>query len=319
MPRLSDNLREEAAAWFSVQRRGPMSLDERARFDEWRADRQNQAALDAMHQLWGETSALKTLDVRALHPPRERMRHVGQAVAAVLALAVAGAAFWSMSGGDVLAQRAQTDIGEQRTATFSDGSVVTLNVVTRIDYRMAPDRRQVWMKDGEAIFFVHKDPDRPFLVHAGPSEIRAVGTAFNVRRRDGVTEVAVLNGIVSVTTSRRPGAAPQVVRLVAGQKLLVEDDTRQAAPAVKTAAPQTIAEWRLRTVTYEDATLADVVKDVNRFYPRKLEVEDPALANRRVTLRLQVEDRQQTLETLGALLGARLRDRGETDALVADS
>ncbi|MET0271363.1 MAG: FecR domain-containing protein, partial [Phenylobacterium sp.] len=253
-----------------------------------------------------------------LRPPRWRARHVGQAVAAVLALAVAGAAVWNLSGGQAATTSARTDVGEQRTAALPDGSVVTLNVVTQIDYRIAADRRQVWIRDGEAMFFVHKDAERPFLVHAGSTDIRAIGTAFNVRRRDGATEVAVLDGIVSVTTSR-PGAVAQSVRLVAGQKLRLQDGAGPAPPTVQLAAPQTIAEWRLRTVTYEDATLADVVRDVNRFYPRQLAVEDPELARRRVTLRLQVEDRQQTLDTLGALVGAELRERGGTDLLVAAS
>jgi ferric-dicitrate binding protein FerR (iron transport regulator) len=46
-------------------------------------------------------------------------------------------------------------------------------------------------------------------------------------------------------------------------------------------------------------------------------VDEPDLAARRVTLRLQVEDRERTLKTLGALLGARV-ERGPQADLLAE-
>ena len=36
--RLSTDRREAAAAWFAAQRRAVMSVEERAAFDDWRAD-----------------------------------------------------------------------------------------------------------------------------------------------------------------------------------------------------------------------------------------------------------------------------------------
>lgn len=59
--KLSVERREAAAAWFAVQRRAVMSIEEREAFDGWRVDPQNLAALNAMHELWGEMAALKAV------------------------------------------------------------------------------------------------------------------------------------------------------------------------------------------------------------------------------------------------------------------
>lgn len=70
-------------------------------------------------------------------------------------------------------------------------------------------------------------------------------------------------------------------------------------------------------MSYEDASLAEVVEDLNRFFARPVRVDDPALAARRVTLRLQVDERENTLRTLSALLGLRVARGDQADRLTA--
>jgi transmembrane sensor len=53
-------------------------------------------------------------------------------------------------------------------------------------------------RSGEAHFFVEKDPQRPFVVNAAGIDVRAVGTAFNVRIDPAAVEVLVTEGRVRV-------------------------------------------------------------------------------------------------------------------------
>lgn len=306
--RLDDRIRNEAAAWFSALRRGLMSLEEREAFDAWRADPTNQAALNHMHELWGEVSAIKELGVTAPSPKSRAARIAGPVSAVLLAVTIGMGAAWWLGRPD----QVRTGVGEQRTATLEDGSVVALNVVTRIRYEMEPDVRAVSLPEGEAVFFVRKDPARPFLVTAGGYEIRAVGTAFNVRHRDGVVAVAVSEGVVAVRALTGPDAGREIARLPAGQQLRLGD----GAPASAPVAVESVAQWRVRVIDYEDASVAAVVADLNRFFERPVQVDDAALAGRRVTLRLQIEDRERTLRNLGEMLGADLRAQGAADLLI---
>jgi transmembrane sensor len=292
-----------------------MSIEERARFDAWRVDPRNQAALDSMHQLWGEVRGLK--ESGALLRPKARRGPSRALAAAVAAVAIGVGGFFMIEGG-MIARSASTGVGEQRAAALPDGSVVDLNVVTRISYQVSARRREVKLQDGEALFFVHKDTAHPFLVRVGDYEVRAVGTAFNVRRRDGVVQVSVLNGVVSVKALSGASSGREVARLGAGQKLSLAE-AGPARPLVQAEPVQTIAEWRLRTVTYDDAPVSEVVADLNRFFPRPLAVAGDGLGRRRVTLRLQVEDRQRTVQTLSALLGARVQAGEDADVISAAS
>ena len=311
--RISADRREAAAAWFAAQRRAVMSIEERAAFDAWRADPENLAALNAMHELWGEMSVLKGARIPLESSVAQGRRFaLGAAVAACLALS---GLFVSWATQPLaFAETARTRVGEQRSETLPDGSVVNLNVATRIEYKMHSRSRDVRLREGQALFVVQKDASRPFLVRAGDYEVRAVGTAFDVRQRDGATQVAVQEGVVLVTRLKGPQAGVAVARLRAGERLdlrPVAHASELAVPVVKAVPVQSVAEWRMRTVTYEDATVAQVVEDLNRFFPQPIEIEDQSLAARRVTIRLQVADRESTVRTLDALLGADLDAKGQ--------
>ena len=304
--RLDETTREEAAAWFAALRRGPMSLDERAAFDAWRSDPKNQAALAGMHELWGEVSALRELGVAAPRPARSARRWAAMAASVLVLAGGSGITLLHPFGHTI-----RTHVGEQRMANLDDGSVVGLNVATKVAWDITPERRSVRMDDGEAVFFVKKDARRPFVVRAGNYQIRAIGTTFNVRCRDRIVDVAVMNGIVTIADLH----GNEVARLPAGEHLRLGKDGK---PVIEPVAVQSIAEWRLRIVNYEDATVGQVVEDLNRFYERPIEVDDRELEGRRVTLRLQVEDRERTLQTLGDLLGAEVEHGQRADTLVSE-
>jgi len=304
--RVDEGTRDEAAAWFAALRRGPMTLDERAAFDAWRSDPKNQAALAGMHELWGEMSALRELGVAPPKPARPVRRWA--AIAASLAVLVGGASVVLLHP---FGHTLRTHVGEQRTASLDDGSVVGLNVATRVSYDITRAQRSVRMDDGEAVFFVKKDPRRPFLVRAGDYRIGGTGT-FNVRCRDGDLDVSVTDGVLTVADLH----GRKLADLSAGQRLRMGPDGK---PLVTPVDASSVAEWRLRIVGYEDATVGQVVEDLNRFYDRPIEVDDPDLAARRVTLRLQVEDRERTLKTLGDLLGAQIERQPRADLLISEN
>jgi transmembrane sensor len=214
------------------------------------------------------------------------------AVATVLMTSAAAFLLWNSL---YAAPTYSTGVGENRTITLRDGSTVALDSRTKIRIRFTDDRRLVELQGGQALFHVAKNPARPFIVKSGATQVRAIGTAFDVYKQDDGTLVTVVEGRVAVLTPLSAEAVAMIgsspidtsraslafpvgetggsgnVFLSAGEQLRV---TRQA---VKKSAHPNIASataWTESKVILDSASLAEVADDFNRYSTRRLIVED---------------------------------------------
>ena len=180
----------------------------------------------------------------------------GLAVAAAAAIAVVVAPSLS-SHTDVYV----TAPGERRTVALADGSTIVMNGASRLTVRLNRQERLVEMASAEAAFDVAHDPSRPFRVTVGESRVEVLGTAFDIRRGQDETRVAVTRGVVRVSDLANPA---HNVRLTRGQTVERADD--DGVLEVETVAPET-AGWRTGRLVYENRPLSEVVADLNRAWP----------------------------------------------------
>lgn len=307
---------DQAAAWFAAERAGAMLVEQRSEFDAWRSDPRNQAALDVMYELWDDLAVLKGAKTAKAAPPAPaKRRYLAPAlVAASLIVATIVATGWLLTPpGTTL----QTAAGEQKTQSMPDGSLIAVNVASAVSYTVRDNERAVTLSDGEAAFFVTPDAKKPFVVRAGDFEVRAIGTTFNVRQRDGQIQVSVSEGKVEICRAGGHGAEAVLATLTAGQKLNFSAGFSEASfkAAPLSIPPDQVSEWRMRIVTYENAPVREVIEDFNRYFDRKLIAEDAEILSRQVTIRLRVDDRERALETLASLLDVRITRSEKGDLL----
>lgn len=178
---------------------------------------------------------------------------------AVVGLAILG--YRTLSSSDP--RTAKTAIGEQRTLTLSDGSIVRMNAETALKIDYDARRRDIRMLSGEAIFKVAPDAVRPFVVRTPTAKVRALGTRFNVYQRK-VTVVSVLEGRVQVTPQLPSGAsdqAPAAQRLDAGEEVEIAQGrmAKRAHPDVAKSVA-----WREGQLYFDAMPLEDIVREFNR-------------------------------------------------------
>jgi transmembrane sensor len=217
----------------------------------------------------------------------------------------------------------ETAKAQMKSIQLEDGSAVTLGAqsAVRVDYTR--QTRNVTLAAGEAFFSVTHDPSRPFIVDAGDTKIEVVGTKFNVNRTASGVRVSVLEGVVRVikagsqTTTERP-AAPEAreVALHPGQQATVDE-----GGAALHVASLTIAQpgsWRTGSLTYEDATLAQIVADANRYYPHQIRIASAKGADMRLTTAFKTNQVDQFLETVQTALPLDVRRDPAGEITIAD-
>ncbi len=185
-------------------------------------------------------------------------------------------------------QSYETAVGEQRTETLPDGSLVKLNTATRVAIAYEASERHVEILRGEAHFEVQHDRTRPFIVVAGGRRIRAVGTAFNVRlENDGRLAVTVTEGRILVTAPRAGDAsgsgseAATQQQVDAGQELLASGDDWRVKPLPPEALSNQLA-WQRGMLVFDGEPLDAALAEVERYTNVKFLIRDDRIRNLRV-------------------------------------
>jgi transmembrane sensor len=170
----------------------------------------------------------------------------------------------------------RTAVGETRTVRLADGSLLHLNTNSSVEVSLGDTMRSIRLLKGEAQFDVAHDAHRPFIVDADGTLVRAVGTMFNVRLRQDVTELTVIEGIVAVRNGQSP-----VRRVASGRSAAVRSGSIAVTPLDPARIKQRIA-WQEGMVEFDGETLAQAVEEFNRYRATPLVIGDPALASLRV-------------------------------------
>lgn len=184
-------------------------------------------------------------------------------------------------------QQIQTAIGEIRRVPLSDGSLAAVNTQTALDVTMKPKVRQIALKSGEAWFQVAKNRDRPFVVEIGDVRVRAVGTAFSVRREANGVDVQVTEGVVEVW---RVGDEANVRRVEAGTRAFVAPDKAVVSVAAATEEIDRALAWRTGQLVFDGDTVAEAVAEFNRYNVRKITLSDAALGQKKMIGRFRTNE-----------------------------
>jgi transmembrane sensor len=172
-----------------------------------------------------------------------------------------------------------TAVAADRNIALSDGSQIALGGATQLTTHYTRARRDVDLGAGEAYFQVAHDAARPFIVAAGKISIRAVGTAFNVRRTGERVTIAVAEGRVRVAGSGGAAigkvAAADALEAVAGQQ--ISFDPHASGLIVSAISPTGVTSWREHRLEFVNEPLDSVVANINRYAPRPLRLADAKL------------------------------------------
>lgn len=355
-----------AATWAVSRRAGLSTREEAALQAWLTADSRHSGALDEMDALLGDVQQLPDEDVASLKArlnTREQASpgnptpaangrsiryaasdhhavagwrwHGGLAQAvtacATLVCIAAGWVGWQhWQGQPVFEQTYATMRGEQLKVTLPDaeehGTFMQMDAATQTSVQLFRDHRDVVLEDGQAMFIVHPDKQRPFHVLTGNMRITVVGTRFSVRHTQGGldagrTVVMVEQGHVQVARNEEMAhsaagdSSPARVDLTAGQMVVADADGRLGR--VSNISPSAVAIWREERLSFEQTPLAQVIAEYERYGYTDLVVRDPAVAALPVGGSYSLKQFQRFVEDLPKVLPVRLVKHGNVTEVAA--
>jgi transmembrane sensor len=302
-------LSDEAIAWLVRLGSGDATDDDRMNFDRWCARSPAHAAAvdEAAGMLTDLGHSEAAMDHRMISGTSSFQAHSSWNAAinrrAMLGGGMAAAIVVGLAGGSLFGPPSRlladygTGVGERRRVRLADGSSVWLNTASALSVDMAGSERRLTLHAGEALFDVAKDRHRPFVVEAGATQARAVGTVYSVRRRGDLGDVAVREGSVEI----RSGA--DSARLIAGQQLTFGQGLLGAIRTVDVGA---ITAWVRGKLIFNDRQVAEVMAEMERYHHGRILVLGERLQRLKVTGVFPLDDPDSLFRSVASTAGAQI-------------
>ena len=292
----ADDLFAQASGWYYRLQAEDLSASEREAFAAWLALGPDQT------QAWGEVLNL----LGALREParqirqaqrarwnRPRIRVWASAAAVLLMVGLLANSPWP----DRWRADYVTTTGETLSIALVDGSQLQLNTDTAVQVELGHGERRVRLLRGEAWFDVSADTARPFVIRSGDGWVKVVGTRFSVARQGDQTRVRVAQGKVQVSAD-----STHSVLLEPGRGVEYSGVHLGAVHGFDGAAE---FAWRQRQLVFRQQPLAEVVDELNRYWPGQTLVLGDALRRRKVSGVFEIDKPQAVLKALTHTLGLR--------------
>jgi ferric-dicitrate binding protein FerR (iron transport regulator) len=257
--------------------------------------------------------------------------HPAVAFAAMLAVLAIALGFGFTVLKDPTNRSVTTAASEWQHMTLPDGSTVHVDARTHLKVQFTAQRRIVHLYEGQAVFEVAKDPERPFTVSTHIVDVTAVGTRFGVTINPGVT-TTVSEGIVKVTPHGKLDDADAAKLLHAGQELRVFNGSSgreermfgggggfvdlTEVEVVKVDAERKL-DWANGWLTFQGGeTFRDIIAQFNRRNSLQITIDDDSIADKRLKAgyyRFRVDSPESFVKVLESQEGiAVIRDRRNT-------
>ncbi len=166
--------------------------------------------------------------------------------------------------------------GQISNVTLFDGTNVWLNAGSSLKYKQSfgSNNREVYL-EGEAYFDVTKNKSLPFIVHAGNSNIKVHGTQFNVKayENDPVIETVLVEGKVEFLSSETD------VIMMPGEQLRYSRESGYVE--TQQVDPEQFTSWKGGKIYFNDETLLNLTKQLERWYEVSFSFENESVKNYR--------------------------------------
>lgn len=182
-----------------------------------------------------------------------------------------------------------TAANKNETFTLPDQSVVLVRKGSTLTYPKSFDAKERRVQlTGEAFFKVQHNEAQPFLVTAGNTEVKVLGTTFLVNSSSATDEVVVETGKVNVTDKK---SRQNQVTLTKGQRAVLSNERFYQEQVTNS----NYIAWQTGQLVFNNTALPKVLADISHFYETQVELA-PTLQSAAASIQITVEFNNQPLE-----------------------
>jgi transmembrane sensor len=190
--------------------------------------------------------------------------------------------------------------------TLPDGTKITLSKNSTISYpaNFNGTNREVNL-EGEGFFDVHHDNAHPFIIHTQGTDVKVLGTSFNVRAYNAQVQVVVKTGRVqfSKNNSRVILEKGQKAEILANADTIVKSEVSE---------DKNITQENTQSFVFEQKSLAAVVEILSQKYDRQIILSQDKIKNCKLTASFEEENLENIITVIAETFNLKIQNQGDT-------
>ncbi len=174
--------------------------------------------------------------------------------------------------------------------TLEDGSIVYLSDDTRLQYpeHFSSKKREVLLQ-GNALFDVAGNRERPFLIETKEIKIEVIGTAFNVKGADHLPfQVSVERGEVKVTWKK----TGESIHVKAGETVTL------ASNHLNVESTKDLNQFVTERIRFKDEKIGNILHVINKRFARVSLQTTPSLEEKQISVTFDSNSPESIAELL---------------------
>lgn len=170
--------------------------------------------------------------------------------------------------------------------TLQDGTEVWLNAQTRLTYpTVFSEKERRITVEGEAYFKVAKDKSKPFIVTSGHTEIKVLGTEFNLYNypEENENRISLVEGSLQIELS---DSDVETVILKPNEEACIRNGRMEISPI----QDADYFLWRDGIYSFTDEKLGEIFKKLELYYDIDIHVQNPSILEWEYTVKFRQRD-----------------------------
>lgn len=190
--------------------------------------------------------------------------------------------------------------GKRSKITLSEGTTVWLNSGSKMVYPavFAKNKREVYL-DGEAIFEVSEDPEKPFIVKSKQFDIEVLGTIFNLNAysEDKNSSTVLKQGSIKLIRKTKAYLPAENKMISPGE--MVTFDAKEEKFLTRNVDASDYLSWHYGYYVFRSETLGNILTRISRYYNIEIDLKDKQLG--RVTFSGRLDLKSSPKEVLNTI------------------
>ncbi|MGM9511732.1 FecR family protein [Larkinella sp. GY13] len=202
----------------------------------------------------------------------------------------------------LLTKTIETAYGEVRKEALPDGSLVTLNAHSRLEFPrfgFGESSRDVFLT-GQATFSVrHLTNHQPFIVHTNRQfDVTVLGTEFTVYARNQDAQVVLHQGKVQIDYQGLN--KPERLTMLPGDMVKMDVNRQLRVNHYKHTGQH--KAWQYHQFVFDQTSLRDIARLLEENYGLQVSIRDEALATRTISGAFKATTAEELLQVVTELL-----------------